>query len=74
MDKVVIESAEYYHHQLSKGLIKKSENHGTTYYIFEKNGLNKSDILLYFGTLIFMRINQINTIIGVGILFMAQYS
>jgi len=58
LNKIVAESIKYYHYQYAQGLIKKSDNHNSTYYIFQTHGLNITDILLYFGTIIFMGINR----------------
>jgi len=57
LESIVKESIKYFEQQVAKGIIKKSENPNSAFYFITKYGLNKYDILLYFGALIYMGLN-----------------
>jgi len=58
LELIVAESKKYFELKEANGFIKKSEKKNSTYKLYKKDGLAKSDILLYFGANIFMGINK----------------
>jgi len=58
IDLIIEQSKLYFSQETKKGKIKLSDNNCSTYYLFNKFGLKREDILSYFGAIIFMGINE----------------
>jgi len=58
LDGIISESQKYFHQKVSAGLIKKTESDNSIYSLFVRNGFSKSDLLIFFGAIIFMSLNQ----------------
>jgi len=68
IDTFVEQSIIYYNQMLNIGKISKYKDSSSTYFILNKHGVNKQDILAFLGKIVFMGINKSNDRLGIATL------